>query len=407
MSVRDWFRDRVDISLLGSDELEDMEAAEAVGSSSQSPFELVFSKQHGALAGLSAQHKEAFENFVKAGTAGDTLIFFAHKESIRKKQRQAREVRAQGAAVDPLAEAKAKDEAEKKSEDANETATEEKGDGNTGSGGTSPPDAAADEAALSAPIDGKGAPPHPPVKEAPGPLEPGTADFLNFQQEDSGDQTLEVVEERLLYRCILASSIEEELFKEAKRKAALGPSRVLGDADQVGAKKADDGSGATDTLGVSNDESTESLLSGMQNGVVYFSRKESGSGQDLATSCMRTAKQLGLPADADSQLLRDLSIAKAVEWGCLRGLSTHNLSHLSASMRSVFLPFLDSMMAEASSSASSSGANQDDVSHKKSKHNQDSTNAREKDSGASGASGQGFWGHASDFRSQMKNHLWK
>ena len=91
--MRDWFRDRVDIGLLGSDELGDVAAAEAVGSSSQSPFELIFSKQKGAPAELSAQHKEVFKKFVEGGTAGDTLVFFAHVETLRKKASHASDIK--------------------------------------------------------------------------------------------------------------------------------------------------------------------------------------------------------------------------------------------------------------------------------------------------------------------------
>jgi hypothetical protein len=56
MSVSDWFRDRVDIGLLGREELADAAAAEAVGSgSSKSPFGLTFAKQPGGAPRLAAQ----------------------------------------------------------------------------------------------------------------------------------------------------------------------------------------------------------------------------------------------------------------------------------------------------------------------------------------------------------------
>ena len=419
MSVSDWFRDRVDIGLLGREELADAAAAEAVGSgSSKSPFGLTFAKQPGGAPRLAAQHKARFDGFVASAPAGETLIFFAHVETITRKvprqgeaDAQARAATAKAAAARAKAQAQAAAEAAAKAAEKKEGGEEGKAEGEA----TSPPDVGADEAALAATASGGGAvaapadgTPAAPADAAAGPLAPGspaaaapgTADFLSFQQEDE-DPLYEIVEEeRLLYRCVLASTIEEKLIRAAKAQATLRAAGINADEAK---KSADAVDAITDGAGDDEGEDAASVLSAMQAGVVYFSRKESGAGQDLSSSCIKSAKQLGMPSDTDPTVLRDVSLANAVEWGCLRGLSTQNLSHLSTSMRSIFLPFLDSMMAEANNNSGSKMSEDKDKEGKKKKSKKKNT-ADSSASTSASASGS-FWGHASEFRSQMSKFV--
>ena len=68
MSVTEWFRDRVDVGLLGREELADAAAAEAVGSgTSKSPFGLTFAKQPGGGPRLATKQKARFDSFVPKG----------------------------------------------------------------------------------------------------------------------------------------------------------------------------------------------------------------------------------------------------------------------------------------------------------------------------------------------------
>ena len=120
---------------------------------------------------------------------------------------------------------------------------------------------------------------------------------------------------------------------------------------------------------------------------------------------MKTAKQLGVPDDAleaGSTMLRDLSMASCVEWGCLRGLSARNLTHLNSCIHSVFLPFLDGMMSGTKKLGGVGGVGGEEG-------GSSSTEIGKSDVGSSAVpadgsdqgAATGFWRHASEFRSHM------
>ena len=397
MSSRDWFRERVDLGLL-ADDLPKPENADAT----TSPFESTFTDQHGALtADQSKAQTMAFQRFCDVGEEGDTLIFFTHTDRFTEKIPRAGAIAAKERADQAKADA-AKAQAEEKrkaQEQSKKEEDEKKEEGND----ESLPDAAADEAKLA---DGAAAAPATDSINSEQLLlgkekEEGNstlkASFLAFGEEDDNDLYDIVTKERFRYRCIMASELEDLVLKAAAKQSSM---QVV-DVDDV------------DPLAEPT-ESADDIMSSMRSGVVYFVRKSSGS-----LSSMKTAKQLGVldsALESGSTMLRDLSMSSCVEWGCLRGLSARNLTHLNSCIHSVFLPFLDGMMSTkknlsgsggeepvvSSGSGGSGSAGKSSGSAEKSRSGAaGDSKAAAADGSAEQSSSVGFWRHAGEFRSHM------
>ena len=344
-AARDWIRERVDIGLLADD-------LPQSNNDSASPFECTFTNQNGQLSEDHVQAQtQAFQRFCDAGEEGDTLIFFAHADSYTEKIPRKDAIAARDRKLKAKADAmNAQAEAQKKSEDENKD--EE---------GNALPNAAADEAALK--------------KES---------------TSDTEDEPLYdlVTKERFRYRCVTAKQLEEMVLNEIKQ-TTVGMQGTSAAAQME--------------AGGETKETAQDIMAAMQNGVVYFVRKTSDSFSKMMSAMQ--AKQLGInESNSSPTVVRDLSMATKVEWGCLRGLSVHNLTHLNSCIHSVFLPFLDGMMTDkaapaAATATSSVPATPAAPSVAASKVVPPP--APNGDSASSSGSGSGFWSHAVEFRSQM------
>ena len=415
MSSRDWFRERVDLGLL-ADDLPKPEDADAT----TSPFESTFTDQHGALtADQSKAQTMAFQRFCDVGEEGDTLIFFTHTDRFTEKiprtgaiAAKERADQAKADAAKAQAEEKRKAEEQSKKEEVKEDEKKEEGSDE------SPPDAAADEAKLADAAAAASTATTTAAAAAPatdsinseqlllgkekeeGDSKTLKASFLAFGEADDNDLYDIVTKERFRYRCIMASELEDMVLKGAAKQSSM---QVV-DVDDV------------DPLAEPT-ESADDIMSSMRSGVVYFVRKSSGS-----LSSMKTAKQLGVldsALESGSTMLRDLSMSSCVEWGCLRGLSARNLTHLNSCIHSVFLPFLDGMMSTKKNLSGSSGeepvvssgsggggsgsAGKSSGSAGKSRSGTASgdSKAAAADGSAEQSSSVGFWRHAGEFRSHM------
>ena len=417
MSLQDWFRDRVDVGLLSQDG-----NAGAADDAPASPFERVFTAQGGAASpAQAAAHTQAFQQFITTGAPGDTLIFFTHADTVTVKvprqgaleaRERARAARAGAANAQAAAEAKKKAAAE-----AADAKTEEEGkEGGEGEVADAPPNAAADADAL-ATSSGSGAAAAADAgtdAAAVAALAGGTgsdeADFLSVNKPDGDGEPLYdiVTKQRFRYRCVTAQSIEELLVRAARTDAAR-------------LQTADDGGGvAASALSLSvvgeEEEDSESdaaaIMSSMRQGVVYFIRKDGGNLNET-----RSAKQLGIAASVKAVApgtLRDLSLAATVEWGCLRGLSTRNLTHLNTAMHAIYMPFLDSQIQMATGSVgaklAAEVADGGAAAGKSGSSGGGSGRGAVADGGAAadgsiGSVSTGFWAHASEFQSQMSKFV--
>jgi hypothetical protein len=182
-----------------------------------------------------------------------------------------------------------------------------------------------------------------------------------------------VTKERFRYRCVTARQLEDMILEEMKQET----SNLTTEHGEV-------------------KESAHDVMSAMHSGVVYFVRKTSES-----FSTMKTTKQLGISNNVPESIVRDLSMASKVEWGCLRGLSSQNLTQLNSCINSIFLPFLDGMMADKTSTTTATSTVPSAPSVSPSTLPIPTTKTDDNSSNSSSGAGSGFWSHAVEFRSQM------
>tara|TARA_B100000780_G_scaffold109929_1_gene76871 strand:+ start:142 stop:1050 length:909 start_codon:yes stop_codon:yes gene_type:complete len=296
MASRDWFKERVDLGLL-ADDIDTSDNAD-------SPFESTFHDQGGVLTQtIVDEQMQSFQQFCDVGEEGDTIIFYGCSDTYTEKVPR----------KDAIAALKNKKKQQAAAAAAQSASKEEATKSDV-------PDAAADEAKLNS-TDTPNAP------NADGPIAPTPTNATDVAEEEEGDGKASflssfedkgkgpkdndkdeealydiVTKERFSYRCTTAKRLEDMVLQATKAASKT---------ETDGNPKKTDG----------NPETADDIMSSMQNGVVYFVRKNNNN-----LSMSMSAKQLGISDAATKQssgttLLRDLSMTNNVEWGCLRGLS--------------------------------------------------------------------------------------